>query len=57
VFPLRDTRSHLFLRRLAMPVLVFEAFCILCVRRYMRLEGLRWQEACFGFSVRTQLNT
>ena len=37
----------LFLRRLWLPVLVFAAFNVLCILVYMRLEGLRWQDAFF----------
>ena len=36
-----------FLRRLALPFLVFAGFNLLCVRVYMRLEHLRWQDALF----------
>ena len=36
-----------FLGRLALPVVVFAGFSVLCVRVYMHLEGLRWQEALF----------
>jgi len=36
-----------FLRRLSVPVAVFAGFCLLCVRVYMHLEKLRWQEALF----------
>jgi voltage-gated potassium channel len=37
----------LFVRRLALPVVVFAGFTLLCVRVYMRLERLRWQDALF----------
>jgi voltage-gated potassium channel len=37
----------LFVRRLALPVLVFAGFTLLCVRVYMHLEELRWQDALF----------
>ena len=36
-----------FLRRLWLPLVVLAGFGILCVRTYMRLEGLRWQDALF----------
>lgn len=47
VFPLRDPGFLYFLRRLALPVLLFAGFSLLCVRVYMHLEHLRWQEALF----------
>lgn len=37
----------MFVRRLRLPILVFAGFVILCVRVYMRLERLRWQDALF----------
>jgi voltage-gated potassium channel len=37
----------LFVRRLALPGAVFAGFALLCVRVYMHLEGLRWQDALF----------
>lgn len=37
----------LFVRRLWLPVAVFAGFSLLCVVTYMRLEGLRWQDALF----------
>lgn len=36
-----------FLRRLWLPILVFAAFNLACILVYMRLEGLRWQDAFF----------
>ena len=36
-----------FIRRLRLPFLLFAGFGLLCVRVYMRLEGLRWQDALF----------
>lgn len=36
-----------FLRRLWLPALVFLAFNLVCVLTYMRLEGIRWQDAVF----------
>jgi hypothetical protein len=36
-----------FLRRLWLPLLLLAGFGTLCVRTYMRLEGLRWQDALF----------
>jgi voltage-gated potassium channel len=36
-----------FLRRLWLPVVVFAAFNLFCIVVYMRLEGLRWQDAFF----------
>src|ERR1700688_2230689 len=36
-----------FVRRLRLPFLVFAGFGLLCVRVYMRLEHLRWQDALF----------
>lgn len=36
-----------FLRRLWLPALVFLAFNLVCVLMYMRLEGIRWQDAVF----------
>jgi voltage-gated potassium channel len=36
-----------FLRRLWLPVVVFAGFSLLCVRIYMKLERLRWQDALF----------
>ena len=40
----------MFLRRLWLPALLFAAFNILCVLVYMRLEGIRWQDALFWIS-------
>src|ERR1700722_16799737 len=37
----------LFLRRLWLPTLVFNAFCLICIAVYMRLEGLRAIDAFF----------
>lgn len=37
----------LFLRRLALPLVLFAAFNVLSVLVYMRLEGLRWPDALF----------
>jgi voltage-gated potassium channel len=37
----------LFLRRLWLPVVLLIGFCVLCVRVYVQLEGLRWQDALF----------
>jgi voltage-gated potassium channel len=37
----------LFVRRLWLPVVVFAAFCTVCVLVYIRLEGLRWLDALF----------
>ncbi|HST12681.1 MAG TPA: NAD(P)-binding protein [Terriglobales bacterium] len=42
--------SHLaivFLRRLALPAILFAGFNVLCVLVYRRLEGVRWQDALF----------
>jgi hypothetical protein len=45
--------SHLFScagwfwRKLAVPVAAFAGFCVLWVRGYMHLDGIRWQEALF----------
>jgi len=36
-----------FLRRLTLPVAVFAGFVVVCVRVYIRLEGLRWPDALF----------
>jgi voltage-gated potassium channel Kch len=36
-----------FFRRLRLPILLFAGFGLLCVPVYMRLEGLRWQDALF----------
>src|SRR6202142_79652 len=36
-----------FIRRLRLPLLLLAGFGLLCVRVYMRLEGLRWQDAMF----------
>ena len=35
----------IFIRRLRLPFLLLAGFGLLCVRVYMRLEGLRWQDA------------
>jgi voltage-gated potassium channel len=37
----------MFLRRLWLPALVFVAFNAVCVLTYMKLEGIRWQDALF----------
>ena len=39
--------SLLFIRRLALPVLLFASFSALCVLVYMRLEHLQWLDALF----------
>lgn len=36
-----------FLRRLWLPLIVLAGFGVMCVRTYMYLEGLRWQDALF----------
>jgi len=36
-----------FIRRLRLPFLLFAGFGLLCMRVYMRLEELRWQDALF----------
>ncbi len=47
---MRASFSHLaivFLRRLALPAVLFAGFNVLCVLVYRRLEGLHWQDAFF----------
>jgi hypothetical protein len=36
-----------FIRRLRLPFLLFAGFGLLRVRSYLRLQGLRWQDALF----------
>jgi len=36
-----------FIRRLRLPFLLLAGFGLVCVRVYMKLENLRWQDATF----------